>query len=79
MDTAKRVAYFRDQVAECERGVAAQSNSDKRASLIAARGGKNMAEREVLKYVDVPATTLISAGEGLEDALAKLAAKNGRA
>jgi hypothetical protein len=79
MDTAKRVAYFRDQVAECERRSAnARNDSDKRAWLIAARGWKNMAEREELKYLDAPAATLIPAGEGLEDVLDKLAAKSGR-
>ena len=53
MDTAKRPTYWRDQAAECERRSAnARNVSDKQAWLIAARGWKNMAEREELKHLD---------------------------
>ena len=75
MDT-KRPTYWRDQAAECERRSAnARNVSDKQAWLIAARGWKNMAEREELKHIDVEAAP-IPAGDRVEEALAKLAAKS---
>ena len=76
MDTAKRPTYWRDQAAECERRSAnARNVSDKQAWLIAARGWKNMAEREELKHLDAAAAP-IPAGDGVDDALAKLAAES---
>ena len=79
MSPVDRVERFRKQVADCEaKAASARSEETRRAWLICARGWRSMLEKEELKYLDEPASTLIPAGSHteIEDALRELVAKS---
>jgi hypothetical protein len=80
MSTSERVARFRRQVAECQaKAVAARSEENRRAWLICARGWQSMVEKEELRYVSEPASTLIPSGPNTEvEAVLKDLAKKSR-
>lgn len=81
MSTSERVARFRQQVAECQaKAAAAKTDETRRAWLICARDWQRMVDKEELKYVSEPASTLIPGGQETEAALKVLAQKaSGRA
>ena len=78
MSTSERVARFRQQVADCQaKAAAAKTDETKRAWLVCARGWQAMLDKEELKYVSEPASTLIPSGPNtdLETSLKALAQK----
>ena len=67
MTVTDRVARFRQQFAECQaKAAAAKTDETRRAWLICARDWQKMLDKEELRYVSEPASTLIPGGANTE-------------
>lgn len=80
MRTPDRAMHFREQAAQAERKalVPTMTPETRRAWLIVSREWTKMANREELKYLNVPAAKLIPEGGGsqLEKAIKELATES---